>query len=122
MEIMIHCMNPVKHEVVLEGLLIVQEEPGSLCGSTIVHSQFKLRLGKDYTHPFTYTRVYAHMYVYLMTLPPKHIVCDDVFCASVEAGIAENMCVHAVHWQSHAVAPGPDSKGEVRKSWLDGHI
>ena len=114
-------MNPVRHEEVLEGFLIVQGEPGSLCGSTTVHSQLKLRLGKDYTHPFTCTRVYAHMYVYLITLPPRRIVYDDISCVSVEAGVAENMCVHAVHWQSHAVSPCPDSKGEVRKSWLDRH-
>ena len=113
---MIHSMNPVKLEAVLEGLLIVQEEPGSLCGSTIVHSQSKQGLGKDYTHPFIYIHVYAHVYVYLITFPPKHIIYDDIFCVSVEAGMAENMCVHVVHWQSHVVATCPDSKGEVR--WL----
>lgn len=122
MEIMIHCVSPVKHEEVFEGWLIVQEEPGSLCGSTTIHSQLKLRLGKDHTHPFTYTRVYAHMYVYLIALPPKRIVYDDISRVSVEAGTAENMCVLAVHWRSHTAAPCPHSKGEVRKSWLDRHI
>ena len=85
-------------------------------GSTTVHSQFRLRLGKDYIHPFIYTHMCAHIYVYLTTLHMKHAIYDDIFCVSVEVGIVENMCVHIMHWQKTLmVAPYPsDSKGEFR--------